>query len=334
MTAAVGPKVRTSGRTLQLIRFVRTVLVGGVLCAFALTSVWAMGWLQGAARRHALSVAGQRDAGPTWVMGARGHGWIVRLFGGLSQNIRRGAWAVIGLALLTLPFTGLWLVSWWAGWENSFNKGYEQSFVGPTVGMLGAGLACVIFVFLPMALAHQSVEDRPFAILELRKVRSAVSHTGIGYIVFTLACVVASFPIFAGRGLIVFVEGIVPGLADYGPQEIDALLFQIAVAKGLYVFSAFTVLRQWSAGIYARAVLQAGTGPDFRLWAQSPLLAGVPEPLAPRRSTSLAAVRWLRMAILAVIWFGIVAQIFVGQFLNHDWHMWLTHPVFLLPWAG
>ena len=35
--------------------------------------------------------------------------------------------------------------------------------------------------------------------------------------------VVASLPIFAGRGLIVFAEGIVPGLADYGPQEIDAL---------------------------------------------------------------------------------------------------------------
>ena len=52
------------------------------------------------------------------------------------------------------------------------------------------------------------------------------------------------------------------------------------------------------------------------------------------RGRSVAFMRWLRAALVFVIWFGLVAQIFVGQFLNHDWHVWLTHPFILLPWNG
>jgi hypothetical protein len=35
-----------------------------------------------------------------------------------------------------------------------------------------------------------------------------------------------------------------------------------------------------------------------------------------------------------LVWFGLIAQIVVAQFMNYDPWLWLTHPVFLLPWPG
>ena len=42
--------------------------------------------------------------------------------------------------VLTLVPSLLMLFSWEAGWDNSFNKGYEQAAIGPTTGTLGIDL--------------------------------------------------------------------------------------------------------------------------------------------------------------------------------------------------
>ena len=334
MSVAAANLQRPSGLLARCWQFVVTGLLGALACSQALTSVIALGWLQGMMRAHGLRVAGQTDPGPRWLFGPRGRGWIVRLFGGLAQCIRRGAIALTSLLLMTLPFTMLWLVSWAAGWENSFNKGYEQAFVGPIVGLTGVALSMLVMLYLPLALAHQAVEDRAFSMFELRRIRSALAHTGWGYALFAAMAVVMSLPVFAGRGLMVFGEGIWPGLADYSMDEVAELVTQIALVKGAYVFVTLVMLRRWLAGIYARAVMRAGAGPDYHLWAGSAVLGSVPAPASPEPLRSVGVVRWVRGAVILAIWFGLVAQIFVGQFLNHDWLIWLTHPQFLLPWAG
>jgi len=38
-------------------------------------------------------------------------------------------------------------------------------------------------------------------------------------------------------------------------------------------------------------------------------------------------------AALAVVWFAVVAQIYAGQFLNHNWIGWLNQPLIQLPWS-
>lgn len=311
-----------------------SLALGSFLCISPITSVLVLGWLQGRARAHAFEVAGAADLRPGWVLGARGRGWIVRLLGGLATNIRRGTAALCSLFLMTVPFTGLWLTSWWAGWENSFNKGYEQSFVGPLVGLSGVAICLVVLAFLPLALAHQASEDRAFSAFELRRVRNVLTHTGWGYPVFVATMVLAALPLFAGRGLMVFIEQIVPGSAMFSMDEKAELMGQIAALKAIYVFLSLVLLRRWAAGIYARAALRAVAQDRTDLWAGSAMQELAHPNDGSTLKPSVALVRWVRFTLVLALWFGLVAQIYVGQFLNHDWVLWISHPYFLLPWAG
>jgi len=292
------------------------------------TAIIALGWLM---RR--MQFVAQRGVGvaanrPGWVLGARGGGVMRRALGGLAANIRVGLGGGFSLLLATLPFTAIWGLSWWAGWENSFGKGYEQAFVGPLLGVSGIVVFCFLMIWMPLALAHQAVEDRALALFEWRQVKSAVRHTGWAYVLLAAATVFFALPIFAGRGLITFASGIVPGFDSFTPQEAQNLSAAILVVKASYAFVTLVILRSWAARIYANAVSRALAGPDADRWSHSALAPGRKMVGRP-----WALTHWMRAAILALIWLALAVLIYVGQFLNHDWHVWFTHPYVFLPWA-
>lgn len=310
----------------RLLGAIKTLIVGTLLCMTPVTSVVVLGWLMRRMRWRAGGIGTMR---PGWLLGAQGSSRLGRLLGGFAANVREGVLAVISLFLATMPFSVIWLLSWWAGWENSFSKGYEQAFVGPALGMTGVILFCVIMIWLPMAQVHQAVENRALALFEWRKVRSVVRHTGWGYLALAFTTVFFALPIFAGRGLVVFASGIIPGFDTISVEDAASLAGLIALVKAGYVFIALVILRGWAARIYSNAVHRAMAGPEAPMWKGAPLNLG-----QGREGRSWKLTHWMRCVLLLVIWFGLAAQIFVGQFLNHDWHMWLTHPMFLLPWAG
>lgn len=306
---------------------VKALTFGPLLALTAPTSIILLGWLQRRMRIVALRKAGLPAATPGWILGSRGDGRIVRWLGGLGANIREGLSAFVSLALATLPFTAIWVLAWWAGWENSFSKGYEQAFVGPMLAFFGIGLFMVLMIFIPLGLAHQAVEGRTLALFELRRVRSAYRETGWGYLALTVATVIMAMPVFAGRGLVTFAEGLYPALADMSASEASALAGRITLLKSLYVTAALIVLRNWAARIYSAAAVRAAhREPD--LWQGS--VMGALSVEAPRR---WRGGRWLRTIMIALLWFGLAAQIFVAQFLNHAWWVWLTHPFLVLPMA-
>ena len=325
MTASAEAQPR-SGFISRATRAVLSLLLGTLLCLTPVTALIVLGWLMRRMRAISLSRAGMRADWPRWVM-ARDGGVCVRLFGGLAANVREGVLAALSLLLVTLPFTSIWVLSWWAGWENSFGKGYEQAFVGPVLGLVGVAVFCVLMVWVPMGLAHQAVENRAFALLEYRQVRSAVRHSGWGYVMLAATTVFFALPLFASRGLITFASKIVPGFEGMTGEEIATLQGSIALIKAAYVFVALVILRGWAARIYAAAVARALEGPDAPQWHGSVLAEGR---VGGNRAWRLT--HWLRILLLMVIWFGLAVQIYLGQFLNHDWHVWLTHPFFLLPW--
>ena len=320
---------REAGWIGRVIRAGFTFIVGTLLCLTPVTALLVLGWLMRRMRMVALRCAGLAGERPGWILGARDRRGLARWLGGLAANTREGVMAAVALALATAPFSVIWLLSWWAGWENSFSKGYEQAFVGPSLGLFGVAVFCVTMVWLPMALAHQAVENRAFALFEFRAVQSAVRHSGWGYLCLALATVIASLPLFGARSLVVFASDIIPGFDQMTPDQVAGLAGSISLALAAYVFLALLVLRSWAARLYASAVARALEGPDASLWQASPLAEGR---TGGRRSWKLT--HWARIAVLAVLWFGLAAQVFVGQFMNHDWHLWMTHPLVLLPWAG
>lgn len=310
MTAA-GTRAPAPSALLRAAGFLRDLAVGGLLCLTPLTSLLALGWLT----RHMAAASdrarGRPAARPGWVLGRRGRGLPEALIGGLSANVRAGLITGAGLAVWTLPHGALWLGAWWAGWENSFNKGYEQAFVGPAVWFGAALPALLILAHLPMILAHAASENRPAAFFELRRIRALTTAARWRIPALAALSVILALPFLASRALPVFVEEIVPGFADLSATDQMQVAQTAQILTAGYAFAALMVVRTLAARIHARAVRVLATG------------------TAPARVTG-----WVWTAIAAAIWFGVVAQIVVGQFMNYDGVLWLTHPFTLLPWIG
>jgi hypothetical protein len=319
---------RASGWLNGLFRLILNGGIGTLLCTGPVTAVIALGWLtrrQGHLARHRFGAA---EEAPGWLFGPREKGRIARALGGLAANIRSGLMALTALLAWTLPFTLLWLGSWWAGWENSFNKGYEQAFVGPAVFLTGALVAALILPALPFVLAHLAAEDRLAAAFELRRLRTLLSQAGWRVPALMLLTTLAALPFTATRGLITTAADWAPWIEDYGPDEVAAFKGRIALALAAIAFLATWVLRSLAARAYVSAAPRAaGLRPG--LWDGSQASeAAVPARPRSRLMTTL----WYGSAMAMTL--ALSFLILAGQFLDHAWWRWLFHPVLTLPWAG
>lgn len=339
MTATTVPfDAGKTGVMRRLLRTLKNLIIGTFMCVTPPTAVVALGWMlrdmRGASVRRINPYVDASAGAVNWIRGPREAGLLASWFGGLWRNIRTGVCGFSGLAVAALPFTALWIFSWWAGWENSFNKGYEQAWVGPVVGLTGVAISLVVLPHLPMALAHRAVERRWAALFELRRIRQLIAYAGWRYVFLAVFTVIAALPLTAARGMPVFAEQLAPQLANLPAADLEALSLQIALAKAAYIFVILVILRRWMAIVHSMAVLRVVPAATSALWRGSV----VAELVAHNGSaTTPAYVPWrlgriVRAVLLVFIWFGLVAQIYISQFLNYSWWLWLSHPFVVLPW--
>ena len=321
------------GRLSRLGRLIRNGTIGTLLCTGPVTAVIALGWLARRSGHHARSRFGAVEEAPGWLLGprewqGRPSGRIARALGGLGANIRAGLMALTALLVWTLPFTLLWLGAWWAGWENSFNKGYEQAFVGPSVYLFGVLGAVLVLPALPLVFAHLAAEDRLSAAFELRRLRSVVAQAGWRVPALSLLATLLALPFAAVRGLITTATDWAPWIADLSPDQLSDLKTQITLALAALAFLSVWLTRNLAARIYAVAAARAA-GLKPGLWDGAEAAEGA-EPATPR-PRSLVAL-WYGLAMAFTLGFSFL--ILAGQFLDHAWWRWVFHPALTLPWAG
>lgn len=265
-------------------------------------------------RMQAADLGPRRAPLPSLVMAdpAPGRGWLMRQIGGLWLNLRDGVAALVTTTLGTLPFTALWLMSWWGGWENSFNKGYEQSWIGPSLGLLGTALALPLLTRLPMALAHQAAEGRMSAFFARHPVARLIRAAGWRYAVLAVLSALAALPLFALQGMPVFVEDWSPGFVDRDPEDVQTFIAGYRLVATAYLVLVLIALRRMAARLHARASLIVEAG-------------------GPARGTARRLGAWACVAVCWAAWFAVVAQVFVAQFLNHQWVVWFIPPLSGLP---
>ncbi|MEM9755909.1 MAG: hypothetical protein AAF914_07950, partial [Pseudomonadota bacterium] len=232
---------------------VRDLLIGTLLCMGPVTSVLALGWIL---RRMGTTIARRRGSEaerPGWVMGPRGRGVWVFALGGLAANIRAGATAAGAIFLLTLPVTLIWLGAWWAGWENSFNKGYEQAGVGPSLWAVATLVALPLLAHLPIALAHVAAENRLSAAFEWRRIRQIAAAARWRLPALAALSVICALPFLGLRMVPVFIEGVVLGFADMTAAEQSQIANTLALIGAALAFAAGAYLRLRAAVHYAAA---------------------------------------------------------------------------------
>lgn len=326
--AAYGP-----GRIARFGSLIRDALVGTLLCTGPVTAIIALGWLTRRSGQLSRTRFGAAEEAPGWLFGpreanGRSTGRIARVLGGLGANIRSGILALTALLAWTLPFTLLWLGAWWAGWENSFNKGYEQAFVGPSVFGLGAILAALVLPALPLMLCHLAAEVRLSAAFDARRLRSLIAHAGWRVPALSLVAALFALPFAAARGLVTTATDWAPWIADLPPEDLAALQGRITLGLAALAFLTAWAHRALATRVYGHAAARAaGVRPG--LWDGTAAAEGA---LPARHASRLWTVTCyaLAMAITLALAFLILA----GQFLDHAWWRWLFHPALTLPWAG
>lgn len=332
MTALTRPAYGP-GRLARLGRFGLDLVIGTLACTSPVTAVVALGWLARRSGHLARDRFGAADEPPGWLLGprevaGRPAGRLTRALGGLAANIRSGLVALVALLAWTLPFTLLWLGAWWAGWENSFNKGYEQAAVGPSVFVFGVLIAALVLPVLPLVLAHLAAEDRLAAAFELRRLRSLVAQAGWRVAALAVLTTLLALPFALARGLITSATDWAPWIADLPPEALEALRGQIALGLAALAFTSVWLVRSLAARIYARAAPRAA-GLKPGLW-DGTQAAEAAEPARP--ASRVLTALWLAMAMAATV--ATAFLILAGQFLDHAWWRWVFHPLLTLPWAG
>ena len=312
----------------RLGRLAVNLAVGTLLATQAITSILALGWLTRRMGWITRTRMGAAEDAPGWLLGPREKGRVARALGGLAANVRAGAITLVALMTWTLPFTILWIGAWWAGWENSFNKGYEQAFVGPSVFLIGMALAAMILPFLPLMLAHVATEDRLSAAYELRRIKGVMVQSRWRLAWLAAVTLLLATLFFAARGVITMGPEFFPGLEDMTSRQVADLKGQIFLAMAIISFVGLYLLRGMAARIYAFAAPRAaGLRPG--LWDGSVASdAAAPAKAQARMATFL----WVALAMMANGAFAFV--ILSTQFLDHAWWRWITHPLFALPWPG
>lgn len=327
MTIALPSKVRPP-RSVRMITTLCNLVVGTLLAATPVTALLALGWAMRRQGWRIRSRFGLVEEAPGWLLGPRESGRTARLFGGLSQNIRSGLLSLCAALPWTLPFTSLWLGAWWAGWENSFNKGYEQAAVGPSVFLFGIAVSMLVLPLVPLMTAHVAAEDRLSAAFELRRLRAVAALAGWRIVALAVLAAALATPIMAARGLIAMAPTAFPGIEDLSVQEVADLKANIALALAMWVFLAMIAMREAAGRVYAQAA-PAAASRQPGLW-DGTLAAEVAGPRSGKK-------RWLFglwYGLAAFVYGGFGGLVLVGQFLDHAFWRWINHPLFLLPWAG
>jgi hypothetical protein len=270
------------------------------------------------------------------------------LTGSLWLNLKLGLQGLLNTWVLTLPAGILWTFAWYDGWNNSFNKGYEHAWIGPSIGALGIVLFIAAMFYVPMAQARQAVSGDWRRFYDFRLVRDLVKRSWLPCAGLALLYAVAALPFMVLAALPMFLPQINPALEQATPEEARKLLGSIFFWWALWVFPAFVLLRWLAARIYAAAVLnsvQRGlvteeTLSDFEWRALHRLGLIQPQPprITPRwvRVAAWAGSRFGRLSVgmvTVLLWFAFVAQIYIAQFLNFRGALaWLNQPLVQLPW--
>lgn len=282
-----------------------------------------------------------RDAAP----GVRGR--LAHLLGSLGLNLKLGLRMLGNTWVLTLPGTALMQLSWYDGWNNSFNKGYEQAAVGPGLGILGLVLFMAAMVYVPMAQARQAMCGDWRRFYDFALVGRLIRREWLGSALLALGFATLAVPVTLLRTAPAFFTQINPALAHHSAEQAALLLDRYFLASALVFLPIFVGLHRFAARLYAGALLRALRGgavfgadlgdPEMRMLND----LGLTGPKAGSAVPSWRRIAaWLGTRIgqacaagfILLCWFVVVAQVYVGEFfLYHPGWGFLNHPLIQLP---
>ncbi|HVY69788.1 MAG TPA: hypothetical protein VHH73_07640 [Verrucomicrobiae bacterium] len=282
----------------------------------------------------------------------RGFGLIGALFGSLWSNAREGVQAMLNVWLLTAPGCALMGFGWYDGWNNSFNKGYEQAIVGPLTVFSGMVLLAAAMMYVPLAVARQAATGEWRKFYDFALVRQLIRRARLETAFLALLYFAVAQPVFVLTIALMFFpqmrENIFHIHAD-APEQVLPALRRYFFWTAIYFFPAWVFLRWVAARIYGAAVLKAvQTGAiseealgdaEWQALHRLELLGVQP---APTRHWLVRWIRWagtrmgrfVAVSVTVLAWMALIFELFLmTQFFNYRGGLsWVNNSLLQLPW--
>jgi Protein of unknown function (DUF4013) len=261
----------------------------------------------------------------------------------------------VGLKALFCTYSltcwGCLLMTW--AWEygglNSFNKGYEQAWVGQTFSLLGVLLFVAALFYVPMAQVHQAVTGDMRAFFDFRFLWQLIRARLTAYVIYA--------GLFIGIALVFEMLKTAPLFmpwcdlsGDPTPAELRTCLACLAayyLVCGFLLFLTLLLTRRVAVSIYCSAVLKVLRRGRVRHEELHPKLGrwldrmGVLPAVIPQREGAVLALRktgrlfyrWALWTVLFFLWMGFAApKQYVGESLNyHPVLGFMNHPMIQFP---
>ncbi len=362
----------------KTVRALINCLAGATLSQYFLSSFWVVGWTQRLMQRRVLltwwlrspvragdvsferftqldaATAGQA-AWPSWSFGsqtvdAEPFGRWQRWTGAAQANLKLGLQTAFNTWVVTGPGCFLWAAGWYAGWQNSFNKGYENAGYGPATFFVGMFLFSAAMLHVPLALARQASTGDWRRFYDFRVVWTLLCRHWLAGLGLTLLWTGAAALAVLVKTLPQFLAGYGPRLMELSPDAALRIASRFYWLAALVLFPLYAGIRIAAAHVYARALVesfQAGRIGEDSLseneWqALRRLGLLVPRKQPRRRRWIVRLVAWLatrtgRVAAVAAVlslWFILSFVNASGEFLaKTDFGRgWWNQPMVHLPW--
>ena len=328
-------------------------IVGSAACLTLPSSIFVVGWTFRLMRRSAvrnwnrLANVELLDSGPVpgWVLRERGPRGVRNLLAPLWLNAKLGLQGVFNAYVLTFPACLLWLFAWRFGWDNSFHKMYEQSFIGPSTWMLGNAAFIAAMLYLPLAQARQAVTGDWRAFYGFRLVWALLRRRPIRWLLLAAGYSLFSVPIYIlmWAPQLFAQNEMFESMSD---EQIVGWLYRYYFFGSLLLLPCYVALRLLATRLYAKALPSAVRRGEVRLdqlhnverETLGPLgLLRVDPPM--RRHPVVRAVGWTggrigRIAIgsaAVLLWATVALQIALASFLSYSHQRWLIQPLVQIP---
>ncbi len=320
----------------------------------------------------------------------------------LWLNLKVGIQALFCTYLLTGWGCLLMYFSWEYGWLNSFNKGYEEAFIGPLAGFLGIFLFIAAMFYVPMAQVHQAVTGDVRAFIDFRFVWRLIQACPVTYVGLAAFIALASLPLEILKTAPAFFDDHFDAWTNASDAQVLHMLQTYLLVCCAVLFPTLLLARFLAASVYRAAVLKVvrrgciaehDLHPVLDDWLTRLGLRGPLPAAAPKMRWGTGSIAWwlvgtldlivLVAAFLAVVvvgpgawpavlgvwilltillvpfflirrgalaqflrfngrrlvfgllfwmWFGFVAKVYVGEFLNrHPYAGFLNHTLVQLP---
>ena len=250
----------------------------------------------------------------------------------------------------TYLFTGwgclLMLFGWRFGWLNSFFKGYEYSAVGPLTSLLGIVLFIAAMYYVVMAQVHQAVTGQRKAFFDFAFVWKLIQARATAYCGLVIVMAILALPIELMK-LFVLGGQFFSNNDNLTHGQVLGYSLVYVFFGSLLVFSMLLLVRRLAAKIYSSALLKClRTGTITREELPKPLCEWLdrleiqPTPLAANPGLANVAMKsfwWtyrnlVLYVIMFVVFFGMIARKYVGEFLvRHPYVGFTNHELVQFP---